>query len=93
MERYLKRIERDEVGLLRRLYPFVGTHDARRIVAIDPRRKFGRPYLVASGVETSVIASRYRAGESIGALAADFDTTKDQIDGALRFERAHQKAA
>jgi uncharacterized protein (DUF433 family) len=93
IERYLERIERDEEGLLRRLYPFVDGDDTRRIVAIDPRRKFGRPYLVDAGVETSVIASRSRSGESIVALAADFDTTKDQIEGALRFESALQKAA
>jgi uncharacterized protein (DUF433 family) len=93
IERYLERIERDEEGLLRRLYPFVGERDARRIVAIDPRRKFGKPYLVEAGVETSVIASRYRAGEGIAALASDFNTTKDQIEGALRFEQALQRAA
>ncbi len=93
IERYLERIERDEEGLLRRLFPFVDSNDTRRIVAIDPRRKFGRPYLVDAGVETSVIAGRRRAGESIATLAADFDTTKDCIEGALRFENALQKAA
>jgi uncharacterized protein (DUF433 family) len=93
MESYLERVERDEEGLLRRLYPFVGERDARRIVAIDPRRKFGRPYLVEAGVETSVIASRYRAGEGIAALAADFDTTKAQIQGALRFEHWRPEVA
>ena len=89
----MERIERDEVELLQRLYPFVADRDARQIVAIDPRRKFGRPYLVGAGVETSIIAGRRRAGESVAALAADFDTTKDQIEGALRFEEARQKAA
>ena len=93
MERYLERVERDEQGLLQRLYPFVGSRDARLIVAIDPRRKFGRPYLIDAGVETSIIISRRRAGETVAALAADFDTTKDQIEGALRFEEARQKAA
>lgn len=93
IERYLERIERDQKGLLRRLYPFLGERDARRIVAIDPRCKFGRPYLVDAGVETAIIASRYHAGDGIAALAADFDTTKDQIEGALRFERTFQKAA
>jgi uncharacterized protein (DUF433 family) len=93
VEQYLERIERDKAGLLQRLYPFVKDRDTARAVAIDPRRKFGRPYLVEVGVETSVIAGRYRAGEKIAAIAADFDTTKDLIERALRFEQAIKKAA
>jgi uncharacterized protein (DUF433 family) len=91
IDRYLARIDRDEEGLLRRLYPFVD--DDERVVAIDPRRKFGRPYLVEAGVETAAVASRYRAGESVEALAHDFATTKANIEGALRFERLIQQAA
>lgn len=91
VDRYMKRIERDEAGLLERLYPFVDGDD--RIVAIDPRRRFGKPYLVGAGVETSAVLSRYRAGDSIAALARDFDTTEDEIKGALRFESALQEAA
>jgi uncharacterized protein (DUF433 family) len=93
VERYLERIERDEEGLLQRLYPFVGDRDLRRVVAIDPSRKFGRPYLAEAGVETAIVASRYRAGEGVAVLAADFGTTTDLIKGALRFERALQNAA
>ena len=93
IERYLDRIERDEEGLFRRLYPFVTQADTDRFIAIDPRRKFGRPYLVGAGVETSAIASRYRAGETVIDLAEDFETTKEQIEGALRFEKAYKEAA
>ena len=93
IEKYLRRIERDEKGLLRRLYPFVDAKGAERVIAIDPRRKFGRPYLVDAGVETSVIVSRYRAGESVSERARDFNTTKSSIEGALRFENAAKKAA
>jgi uncharacterized protein (DUF433 family) len=93
VKQYLERVQRNEKGLLQRLYPFVNERDSRRIVAIDPQRKFGRPFLVAAGVKTSVIASRHRAGESVRDLAADFDTTKDLIEGAIRFESARQKAA
>lgn len=93
IERYLHRIERDENGLLRRLYPFVDEKGTARIIAIDPRRKFGRPYLVDAGVETSAVVSRYRAGESVAELARDFNTTKASIEGALRFENVAKKAA
>lgn len=93
IEKYLHRIERDEKGLLRRLYPFVDEKGSDRVIAIDPRCKFGRPYLVDAGVETSAIASRHRAGESVAELARDFDTTKAMIEGALRFENVAKKAA
>jgi uncharacterized protein (DUF433 family) len=93
IEKYLHRIERDEKGLLRRLYPFVDAKGSDRIIAIDPRRKFGRPYLVDAGVETSAIVSRHRAGESVAELARDFNTTKASIEGALRFENVAKKVA
>jgi uncharacterized protein (DUF433 family) len=84
LDRYLKRIERDD-GQLLRLYPLVKGED--RSVAIDPLRRFGKPYVVELGVETAAIASRFRAGEKIKAIAADFDATVGQIKQALRFER------
>ena len=93
IEKYLHRIERDEKGLLLRLYPFLDAKRSGRLIAIDPHRKFGRPYLVDAGVETSVIVSRHRAGESVAELARDFNTTKASIEGALLFENAAKKAA
>lgn len=92
LARYLSRIDRKD-GALRRLYPFLGDNDDRRIIAIDPLQKFGKPYLVDVGVETSAVASRFRAGESIDDLAKDFDATEEQISGALHFERAIKSAA
>lgn len=93
VERYLERVERGADGILRRLYPFIDEEDTSRAVAIDPRRRFGRPYLVEVGVETSAIVSRYRAGDTVAALARDFDTTEGHIGEALRFEKAFQEAA
>jgi uncharacterized protein (DUF433 family) len=84
LAKYLERIERER-GQLLRLYPLVKGED--RSVAIDPRRRFGKPYLVELGVETSAIASRYRAGESVRSIAKDFDASTDQIKRALRFEQ------
>lgn len=92
LERYLERIERED-DCLKRLYPFIDDEDTSRAVAIDPRRRFGRPYLVEVGVETSAIVSRYSAGDTIAALARDFETTEAHIGEALRFEKALQEAA
>lgn len=85
---HLRRIERDATGLPIRLYPFTrrGHTGEPRIVVIDPARFFGRPMLATTGVATSAIAERYKAGESIDALAADYDCRREDIEEAVRCE-------
>jgi len=95
LERYLERIDRDEHGIARRLYPFTGERDERspKLVTFDPLRRFGRP-IVGPGVETWVVHSRWRAGESSAAIAEDLDLNGDDVDEALRFEQtAHARRA
>ena len=53
---------------------------------IDPRVQFGRPCLRGTGIPTSVIAERYKAGDAISALAKDYDRTPEEIEDALRYE-------
>lgn len=86
--RYLQRIERDSHGVPIRLYPFTTTREdvGRRTIVIDPRVQFGRPCLRGTGTPTSVIAERYTAGDSIKALAADYDRSIDDIEEAVRYE-------
>lgn len=86
LARYLERIERDESGMLARLYPLVDG-DARPVV-IDPLRKSGAPYLAALGVETHALASRYRGGDSVEEIAEDYDAPVELIQQALKYERA-----
>lgn len=95
VERYLERIERDEHGLARRLFPLTrdGVESAPRLVVIDPARRFGRPVLTTADVETSIIAERFHAGDSTDALAADFGVTEDAIQEALRFDAQLRRAA
>jgi uncharacterized protein (DUF433 family) len=72
-----------------RLYPFVYTEmdpDEPKVVVIDPRRAFGKPVLTGTGIQTAVIASRHRAGESIEELASDYGVPSDQIENAIRCE-------
>ncbi len=93
VEAYLQRIERDEHGVAARLYPFTRSgigersllHEPR-VVVIDPRVSFGRPVLVGTGVPTAVLAERYKAGESVEELAADFRCPSDKIHAAIRCE-------
>jgi uncharacterized protein (DUF433 family) len=88
IEASLKRIEWDH-GLAARLYPFVYTDmspDEPKVVVIDPRRAFGRPVIVGTGIQTSVIASRHRAGDSIDVLARDYGLPKLSVENAIRCE-------
>jgi uncharacterized protein (DUF433 family) len=92
LEAYLKRVEHDKKGLAVRLYPFtrVGMADPAQPtnVVIDPRIAFGRPVLTGTGIPTSILADRYKAGESMQELAEDYDCNRDMIEEAIRCELA-----
>jgi uncharacterized protein (DUF433 family) len=88
IEAHLKRIDRDDSGVAIRLYPFTRkrTVDEPRAIVIDPLVSFGRPTLARSGVATAVIAERYKAGESVEELAADYRRERLEIEEAIRCE-------
>jgi len=93
LDLHLSRIERNPQGLAVRLFPFVRTHanaepspDEPRVVALDPRVQFGRPVLVGSRIPTLEIAEKYKAGDSIEALAEDYERTSEEIQEAIRCE-------
>jgi uncharacterized protein (DUF433 family) len=93
LEAYLERIERDSHGIAARLFPFTrkrpASPDVRqepRTVVIDPRVSYGRPVLVGTGIPTSVLAERYKAGESIRELADDYARPTNEIEEAIRCE-------
>lgn len=86
IERYLERIDRDEAGLANRLFPLTRDDGGPRVIVIDPARRFGRPVLASTNVETSAIAERFFAGEDTKALAADFAVDEREVEEAVRFE-------
>jgi len=89
-DEHLKRIEWDSSKLPVRLYPFVSAaapSEARPIV-IDPRIAFGRPVVVRKAITTSTIAERIDAGETVEAVAADYDLAQSDIEQAILYERA-----
>jgi uncharacterized protein (DUF433 family) len=94
IDAYLRRIERDPQGLAIRLYPFTRkrTPNEPRLIVIDPRVSFGRPVLVGTGIQTGVIAERYKAGESIADLAQDYGRNPFDIEEAIRCELAVEAA-
>ncbi len=92
---HLHRIDRNPTGAPVRLYPFTRKHDTDepRVVMMDPRVQYGRPVLVGSGIPTSVIAERYKAGECIQDLAADYGREPKDIEEAIRCELRLAEAA
>jgi len=85
---YLHRIERDQQDRAARLFPFTrrGEPEEPRMIVIDPRVSFGRPVLAGTGIPTSVIAERYKAGESMEDLARDYARERSEIEEAVRCE-------
>jgi uncharacterized protein (DUF433 family) len=89
-DEHLKRVEWDERQFPVRLYPFVSAEapDTSRPIAIDPHVAFGRPVLQRAGISTVTIADRIDAGETVADLAADYDLSAEEIEQAVRYERA-----
>lgn len=88
---YLRRIERDEKGLAKQLFPFTriannGNIDDPKIVAINPRVAFGKPVIAGTGIPTSIIAERYKTGESMSEIADDYGREQIEIEEAIRCE-------
>jgi uncharacterized protein (DUF433 family) len=87
IEAHLRRIERDENHIARRLYPYTRQSiEGPKTVLIDPRISFGRPIIAGTGIPTEIVADRLKAGDSIEDLAQDYQCDREKIEEALRFE-------
>ena len=88
IETALHRIDRDSHQVPIRLFPFTRSEmrNAPGMVVIDPRLSAGRPVIAGTGLTTQIIAERYKAGESVSQLAADYGRDKSEIEEALRCE-------
>jgi uncharacterized protein (DUF433 family) len=91
---YFKRLDRVN-NVVTRFWPFTRSsiEDSPRSVFIDPRISFGRPSLVKCNVPTVEVAARYKAGDSIQALAEDYGCEPLDIEEGLRCEIGKQLAA
>lgn len=85
---FLRRIVRDDKGAPVRLYLFTrrGEADEPHAVMVDPTISFGRPVLEGTGIPTEILAQRYKAGDSLEALAEDYGRRKEEIEEAIRYE-------
>ena len=94
-EDHLQRVEWDEWQFPVRLYPYIDStkRSGERPIAIDPLVAFGRPIVRRTGGSTAAIADRIDAGETVGALAEDYDLSRDEIEQAVLYSRAAWTAA
>src|ERR1700687_3998671 len=86
---YLERVETDPKGLFR-FFPFVvePRSSGPKTIEINPMIGFGKPVIAGTGISTAIIASRFNARESIAALAEEYGRTPQEIEEAIRGERA-----
>lgn len=88
LQAHLKRIERDGKGLAIKLYPFTRPVSAAapKFVVIDPRMAFGRPVIAGSRIPTTDVFERFKAGDSLDILVAEYGRSTDEIQEAIRYE-------
>ncbi len=91
---YLERVKVDPDGIFR-FYPFVVQAGASepKTIEINPMVGFGKPVLSGTGISTAIIAARFNARESVADLAEEYGCRPNQIEEALRWERALPVAA
>jgi len=92
LQAHLKRVNWDVDQFPIRLHPFISSISADTAadampIAIDPRISFGRPIVLSRGISTATIAARIDAGETVDALAADYDLRSADIEQAVLYER------
>lgn len=105
LEAHLHRIEQDVDGLAIRLFPFVRNDpsvenkspsslmNSPKIISLDPRVRFGRPVIVGTSIPTEEVAERFRAGDTVEQLAADYGRSPEEVQEAIRCELTLDKAA
>lgn len=55
-------------------------------ITFDPNICQGRPVITGTGIRSEVVCSRFKAGESVPELAADYMLRCSQIEDAIRYE-------
>jgi uncharacterized protein (DUF433 family) len=81
VEEYLARITYGPDGLAVRVIPPM---TRRRVVEVDPTRSFGQPIFVRGGVRVEDVLDRWKAGETLIAVADDFGVPVEDVEDVLR---------
>lgn len=89
---YLRRVERDPHGVARRIFPYTKREQLDnkelppRTIEINPAVCFGLPILNNSRVTTGFLASRFRGGDSVSAIAKSYGRSVAEIKEAIEWE-------
>jgi uncharacterized protein (DUF433 family) len=89
---YLKRVDRDPYGIAQKIHPFMKRSQIKAdagpplTVVIDPGVCFGLPVLSGSRITTGFLASRYRGGDSVSAIARSYERPVTEIKEAIEWE-------
>jgi uncharacterized protein (DUF433 family) len=81
VQEYLTRIEWGADDWAERL---VSPATRGRTVVVDPYRSFGQPIFARGGVRVEDVVDRWRAGESLTAVAEDFGVPVEDVEDYLR---------
>lgn len=81
-----QRIDRDERGLARRLYPWLHSLDEPEIVELDPLRAFGRAVVKGTAIAMDVLISRHRAGDTVPQLSRDYGLNKSKVAAVVSWD-------
>jgi uncharacterized protein (DUF433 family) len=93
VETRLRRVELDKDDLPARLYPWWNDPAEAKVISLDPRRAFGKPTVVGSGVKIDVLVDRYLAGEDPKALSKDYKLSESNVNGVIRWSLGVAQAA
>ncbi len=81
IKEYLERITYGRNGWPRRV---VSPTTARPLVVADPERSFGQPIFIHGAVRVEDVLDRWRAGEPLVEVAADFGVPHEDVEDILR---------
>lgn len=84
LESGLKQLNYGADGYASEFFPRAGAVEQKDFV-LSPMLNFGRLCISRSGVGADIIAARFVMGEKIADIAADYDATADEIEGAIRW--------
>lgn len=56
----------------------------RPLIEVDPTRNFGKPRFIHTGAPVASVLDRFKAGESLASVAADFDLDPADVEDLLR---------
>lgn len=90
--KYLRRVERDPYGMALRIFPYTrreqlaNKEPPTRTVEINPNVCFGLPVLASSRITTGFLASRFRGGDSVPAIARSYGRPLAEITEAIEWE-------